>query len=205
MQRWWDGQQWAAHTGGPASTGQPSGGGGGSRGPIIAVVVALILVLVAAATVVIVLLSGGGSGDDPEDAAEQYVRAQVEADYLTRCQIATAEAREGLFEYDDVDSCEEYVEAREADQAESDEIVEDQYGMSYADFVDDLELDFEIVEVDLDADETTAEVEIDTTVTYTGSNDDVRDDQFDGGDSDTETFVVHLEKEDDQWRVAGVD
>jgi hypothetical protein len=210
--RWWDGSAWTEHTQpaaqppaapsyAPAAQQfgqQPFGQQPRSRGKgwLWAVLAAVLVLAVVGGSIAAYFLlgdddsGGGGGGNDasagsPEDAVESYYDAFIDGDFATACGLLSEDSQESAFEEYDSDSCDDWADDWEA----SDEYAD------YEEFVQDVEISYEIGEVKEDGD--TATVDVTTTFDYTG-DDPTFEDIY--GEPTTET--LDLVKEDGEWRVA---
>lgn len=191
---------------GPAGYGQqPFGGTGGSgtsgggRGKLFAILggaLAALLLLAVGLFVLFTFVLGGG----PDDVAEDYLRSEFDFDAEKKCELLSEKAQEEELELAEVDDCEEYAEESEKNLDESREQFEEDYDESLDDVVDDIDYSVEIEKVDEQGDDV-AIVDYKETYEYTGGDDDILEEVFDGEEKDTEEGQIKLVKEDGDWKV----
>lgn len=175
--------------------GAPAGGSGGSKkGLLIGVGAAVGLLLVSCLVGGIFLLGGSGPGDVVKD----YILAGSELDYETQCDLSAKDSRKTMLDAYEVDDCGTFAEKVDDDDGEAG--FEDAYGVSFDDFMDDIDVDVEIKDVDEDGDE--AIVETKTRYSYTGNDDKVLDEILDGDKVNNETGWYKVLKEGGDWLVA---
>lgn len=179
----------------------PAGGSssGGGNGKLIAIIGGGIgaLLLVVILVVVLFKVIGGGS---PEDVAKDYLGARFEGDYSKECELLSKDAQKEFLEFNDADDCDEYAENSEDNEEEFAEDYEDEYGESFDDIRGDVDYEVEITELKEKGDDE-AVAEYKETFEYTGDNDDVLEDFFDGEEKNTDEGSIKLVKEDGDWKV----
>lgn len=168
----------------PGGTGS---GGSGGRGKLLAIVggafVAVLVVMIGLIVLVTVVLGGG-----PEDVAEDYLDASVDADFERVCELVTEKDRDEAFEELDVDDCSDVEDAVRDDEAFNDQDLED--------YLEDFDTEYEIGEVTEDGD--TAEVKFTSTTEYTGDDEDIAEFYE---DAEENKGTIYLREEDGDWKV----
>ncbi|TIC84984.1 hypothetical protein E8D34_12915 [Nocardioides sp. GY 10113] len=175
---------------------QPSAPRGSTpSGRVVGLVLAgLALGLVVLGAAALLLFPGGGPGAVVDD----YVRAQVDNDFRTECELRSARYRQELLA--GAVDCADYADRAEEFLADAEADFEETYGESYADAFGDVTIRVEI-------DEVTERGGDEAIVGYTGHanyrGDNVRfvEDFFGGDRVDSGEGWYLLVKEDGDWRV----
>jgi hypothetical protein len=170
----------------PPWQGQTPPSGGGGKGKLIAVIAAAVALVVVLAVVLFVFVLGGGG---PGDVAEDYLEAESTADIEQVCELSSKASRDRLQEFYEADDC----------GAVADKLEDDEDFQKGVDFLDDVNVDIEIGEVDeKDASATVRYIE---DIEYTGDDDEGFKEVF-GEDTKFETKgTITLVKEDGDWKV----
>jgi hypothetical protein len=170
----------------PPWQGQTPPSGGGGKGKLIGIIAAAVALVVVLAVVLFVFVLGGGG---PGDVAEDYLEAESTADIEQVCELSSKASRDRLQEFYEADDC----------GAVADKLEDDEDFQKGVDFLDDVDVDIEIGEVDEKDDSATVRYTED--IEYTGDDVEGFKEVF-SEDTKFETKgTITLVKEDGDWLV----
>ena len=206
----------------PGQYGQPGQPPTKKRGGLVALVAALVALVLIGGGVASYFVWFRDSDDDPkrdeetsaaegpEDVAVEYTEAYATLDFRTMCELTSTDGRDDLysdFDAGDATDCDDFDDLASATY---DELLGDGTSDVFGDYADIDELradlsdngqfvpgDVEVVEGDPEADDE-VKVRVPGTYEYDGDNPDI------DAENDDE-IVLDMVREDDEWRVEGVD
>ncbi|GAA3830377.1 DUF2510 domain-containing protein [Nocardioides panacisoli] len=159
---------------------------GGKKGLLIGAIVAVVLVLLVCGIGGFFILKGG---DDPKSVADDYLGALADGDFNKACDLSSGDAQKKIFDDSGASKCSEVEDKYDELLASS-----GQDG-SFKDFFKDLDVNYDIGDVNENGDKATVKYTIE--VKYTG-DDETLGQAFEQPKSDETLTMV---KEDGDWKV----